>query len=267
MSSQKSLASSKNNSFLGQKMGVEGRKVSHFKNNRMSQVEMMDRAQKLNSLSISEIDLRQSIEEPPELGVPGYHVNSEMRFNFKNKQFKIPQSRLKRFVDLHIEEKKLVPSPDKYSHQRKHFNDMRKNSKIYTRDRQSFFADVMKESKASPGVGKYEITAFDEKRNKRPNASYKQSQPRIYPSDEAMYISSQIPGSYPAVKLDTIKKRPYQYVGYRKETDQQKQSRLAREKEEAKNPSPLSYQVAQAIERTSGKGSVDRSNRYYSIPK
>jgi|TARA_B110000305_G_C18808751_1_gene346065 hypothetical protein len=33
------------------------------------------------------------------------------------------------------------------------------------------------------------------------------------------------------------------------------------------SPSPTSYKVAEAIEKTSGKGSLDRGGRYYQIGK
>ena len=44
------------------------------------------------------------------------------------------------------------------------FNDVKKKSKIYTKDWKSFYEDIVKEAKNSPGIGKYNVTEYDEKK-------------------------------------------------------------------------------------------------------
>ena len=101
----------------------------------------------------------------------------------------------------------MIPAPSKYAHLKKDFNDITKKSKIYTTDRTSSFDNVIKDAKKSPGVGRYDTLKWDEKMNKKAKVCYTQKQERIYPTDEQIYISKSIPSSYPAVKLETIKKR------------------------------------------------------------
>jgi len=77
-------------------------------------------------------------------------------------------------------------------------------------DRKSSFDEVIKKSKESPGVGKYEAQAYYNKRIRPPKGTYKQKQDRITLLDEAIFTSKQIPFDYNAPRLDSIKKRPYQ---------------------------------------------------------
>jgi len=90
--------------------------------------------------------LLDSSNQKDKMGIEGYYVNSELRHNFKNKSFKIPppQQKLKRYLDIHMEQKKGIPSPDKYTGHNKHFNDIKKKSLIYGIERKSSFDDVIK---------------------------------------------------------------------------------------------------------------------------
>lgn len=108
-------------------------------------------------------------------------------------------------------QKGKIPGPEKYSHPRKNFNDVTKKSKIYTRDRDSSFDDIVKHAKSTPGIGKYDVTKYDEKVNKKCRAAYNLKDERIYPTDEAMYIAKKMPSSMAAsdVKLDRVKPRPF----------------------------------------------------------
>ena len=70
-----------------------------------------------------------------EYGIPGYSVNSDLRFNFENKSHLIPpNSKLNRFLDTLMKQKEKIPAPDKYNGHKKSFVDNRKMS-IYTSDR------------------------------------------------------------------------------------------------------------------------------------
>ena len=46
--------------------------------------------------------------------MPNHYVDPDMRFNFPNKGYKVPQGKLRRYMDTHIEAKAKIPSPDKY---------------------------------------------------------------------------------------------------------------------------------------------------------
>jgi len=67
-----------------------------------------------------------------------------------------------------MKQKKLIPGPEKYNGHRKTFNDPNKKSKIFTYDRTNSIDDIIKAAKKTPGIGRYEVYAFDEKRIKPP---------------------------------------------------------------------------------------------------
>ena len=50
------------------------------------------------------------------------------------------------------------------------------------------------------------------------------------------------------------------------ETEKEKEAK-ARLTRKNNSPSPTSYKVAEAMEKTSGKGSMDRSGRFYKMAK
>jgi hypothetical protein len=94
--------------------------------------------------------------------VPDYHCDPKLRFNFQNKIFRIPQSKMKRMLDVLMEEKKKIPSPDKYSCN-SHTDNLRgynpKNTHLlYKNDRISSIDIVIKKAKDTPGVSKYNAT-------------------------------------------------------------------------------------------------------------
>ena len=104
-----------------------------------------------------------------EFGVAGYTLNPKLVHGF-NRNHMVPKQKLKRYLDSLMEAKAKLPGPDKYecNVHKKEFNDMTKKSKIYTHERRSSVLDTMNEAKKLPGVGKYETTAFDEKRCRPP---------------------------------------------------------------------------------------------------
>jgi hypothetical protein len=136
---------------------------------------------------------------------------------------------MRRFIDLHLEQKKQVPSPDQYSHPRKHFNDMNKRSIIYPNDRQTSMDEVIKTAKKTPGVCKYNITSYDEKMNKKPKGNFKLSEPRVLPTEETMAIKMEIPAFYNPVTHYSIKPRPYQQVKYHKDSERANELKGLRE--------------------------------------
>jgi hypothetical protein len=110
-----------------------------------------------------------------------------------------------------MEEKKKIPSPDKYecNVHRKNFNDLNKKSQIYMFDRKSVMGVVIEEAKKTPGIGKYETLAFDEKRCKPPKGTYTIKTRKTSVIEEVMEISKDTPFAYEAVNLTKIKNRPY----------------------------------------------------------
>ena len=86
-----------------------------------------------------------------------------------------------------------IPSPDKYAHQRKDFFDPNKKSKIYTNEKKSMMDDLEKASKQVPGVGKYNTTAFDEKRLKPARGVFKVQEQKITMVDEVINIGKSQP--------------------------------------------------------------------------
>ena len=105
-----------------------------------------------------------------------------------------------------MKDKKKIPSPDKYlcNVHKTNFNDMGKKSKIYMFDRKSTFKDIEKEGKKNPGVGKYQTTNWDEKKNRPPKGLHKTSQERITMTDEAKVHGKSIPDKYNDVPLVSI---------------------------------------------------------------
>ena len=73
-----------------------------------------------------------------EFGVSGYTLNPKLVHNF-NRNHLIPATKLKRYLDVHQEQKAKIPGPDKYDNtqHRKDFNDLNKKSKIFTHERGS----------------------------------------------------------------------------------------------------------------------------------
>ena len=107
-----------------------------------------------------------------EYGIPGYTVNSELRFNFYNKSHQIPpNSKLNRFLDTLMKQKEKIPSPDKYTGHKKSFNDNRKMS-IYTSDRKWSWMEIEKKEKNKPSPNQYNTSKFDEKYDKPPKTCY-----------------------------------------------------------------------------------------------
>ena len=87
-----------------------------------------------------------------------------------------------------MKQKASIPSPDKYAHQRKDFFDPNKRSKIYMTDKKLFIDSLIAEGKKCPGVGKYQTTEFDEKRNRQPRGISKVTEDRITVADEMISI-------------------------------------------------------------------------------
>ena len=48
-------------------------------------------------------------------GIEGYRIDHKLRFNFPNKDFKISAAKSKRYLDVLMEKKKLIPAPSKYA--------------------------------------------------------------------------------------------------------------------------------------------------------
>lgn len=128
---------------------------------------------------------------------------------------------------------------------------MTKKSKIYAFDRQSSINTIVKDAKKTPGTGKYETTRFDEKYCRPPRGLHKASVERITVLEEAQIHGRSIPDKYPEVELNVIKRRPYQQVKYHPETDIAKEKE-ARAWKKNNSPSPTTYKVDKAHEKTCG---------------
>ena len=134
-----------------------------------------------------------------EYGIPGYQINSELRFNFHNKDHLIPAtSKLNRFLDTLMAQKAKIPSPDKYTGHRESFVDKRKVS-IYTTDRKSFCLDIEKKAKLVPGPAQYDTARFDEKYVKPPKTSYTKKAEKYSYVDEIQFVAKQTPLIYEAI--------------------------------------------------------------------
>lgn len=84
--------------------------------------------------------------------------------------------------------KALIPSPDKYAHQRKDFFDTMKHSKIYCHDKKAMMDYIIADSKKVPGVGKYQNWEYDEKRCRPPRGISKVTVEKITTADEMINI-------------------------------------------------------------------------------
>ena len=133
---------------------------------------------------------------------PGYKVpNSELRFNFASKQYRIPAGKNKTYLEKLIHVKKIVPGPGNYVKQA-NWGQTGKDIQIYKSDRKTFIDEIHKRGKQTPGIGKYNSAAFDERYNKKPPGPVKisLSEKQNY-LDEAMEKSSAIPSFYEATPL------------------------------------------------------------------
>ena len=94
-----------------------------------------------------------------------------------------------------MEDKAKIPGPDKYecNVHRKDFNDQRKKSKIFTHERKSSVLDAIEESKKFPGVGRYDVFGFDEKKNKPPKLGKSNKDEKILETDIVIQASKQVP--------------------------------------------------------------------------
>jgi hypothetical protein len=105
-----------------------------------------------------------------------------------------------RMLDTLMEEKKNIPSPDKYSCNAHTDNlrghNPRKMILIYPSDRKNSFDYLIKKAKEVPGVSKYDITEYDEKKCKPPRGISKIKSERITFTMEAEIRSKEIPSPY-----------------------------------------------------------------------
>jgi len=71
------------------------------------------------------------------IGIKGYEMHPKLRFNFANKEYKIPKTLKNTYIDALMKDKAKIPSPDRYecNVHRLNFNDTKKKSLIYTSDR------------------------------------------------------------------------------------------------------------------------------------
>lgn len=143
-----------------------------------------------------------------EFGVAGYTINPKLVHGF-NRDHLVPKGKLKRYLDVLQEAKAKIPGPEKYecNAHKKEFNDLGKQSKIYTHERRSSVLDAMNEAKKVPGVGKYEPTAFDEKRCRPPRGFHGNKDDRILSTDIAMHASKQVPFHINDSRLDAYMPR------------------------------------------------------------
>ena len=132
-----------------------------------------------------------------------------------------------------------MPSPDKYTGPRENFNDMKKQSRIYTSDRKSSFEPIIKLAREKPGVGRYETYNYDEKVLKPPRVNHKMTSDKFNFLDEARFLSSQSPKFHDPVKCDTYKPKTKSY-SIRAESEMEKKQ-IERKWEKNNSPSPVSY--------------------------
>jgi hypothetical protein len=111
---------------------------------------------------------------------------------------------------------------------------------LYRTERKTYCDDIKKSSKKAPGVGTYETRGLPIKIK----GSFKSNLDRCSIVDEAKANSLLVPPHYPAVKLETIKKRSESWK-IRAPTDKEKEmeKEAVRRKE---SPNPFSYKTEQA---------------------
>jgi hypothetical protein len=121
------------------------------------------------------------------MGIKGYHYDPDIRFNF-NRNHKVPQQKINRIFDIVMNREKKLPGPSTYSNtnHRTNFNDMTKKSKILTHDRKSAIPIIANNNKWVPGIGKYNVAAYDEKMEKPAKGTYTFKDDRISTIDEAL---------------------------------------------------------------------------------
>lgn len=133
--------------------------------------------------------------------VPAHLVNNELRFNFPNKGYGIPQSKARRYMDQHMHEKEKIPSPDKYVHNLEFLNPNKK-MKIYPFDRKTYIMNTINKSKQTPGVAAYNTTQFDEKFNKPPIKTIVDLKEERYTKfDEINFLQKQLPSFYNVIPI------------------------------------------------------------------
>ena len=75
---------------------------------------------------------------------------------------------------------------------------------IYMFDRKSVMGVVIEEAKKTPGIGKYDTLAFDEKRCKPPKGTYTINTRKTSVMEEVMEKSKDTPFAYEAINLVSI---------------------------------------------------------------
>lgn len=154
------------------------------------------------NLSITDVARAQDQSYGEQFGVSGYEIHPKNRFNFQ-REYKVPQQKMKRFIDEIIEKGKKIPCSNQYAsnQHRKDFFDASKKSKIYTGDRKSAIQLIVNQHKHVPGIGRYNVAEYDEKRCKPPKGTYLQKEEKWSEIDEVLFLGKKKPGQYEAVKL------------------------------------------------------------------
>jgi hypothetical protein len=131
------------------------------------------------NLSVRELAF--SRKENEVFGMKGYDLpDSELRFNFGNKMHQMPKALKKSYLDDIQKKGAKLPSSVQYTcNQHKGFDVADKQMKIYAAERVTYCGEIAKDSKKSPGIGKYNITDFDERRVKPPKGLHKLTAERV----------------------------------------------------------------------------------------
>ena len=152
---------------------------------------MTEEAKKRRYGNLSVLDVanfnNRSLMSDDGVGIKGYHFNPELRFGF-NRNHKVQQQKMRRVFDVIAQKEKKLPAPTSYSSSahRKDFNDISKKSRIFTHERKSAIQIIAADKKWVPGIGRYDVTTYDEKRDKPAKGIYKTKDQRITFHDEAL---------------------------------------------------------------------------------
>ena len=86
---------------------------------------------------------------------------------------------------------------------------------------------------------------------KPPRGLFKVGCPRISLMDEMEAHGKSIPAPYPVIEINKTHARPYQQVKMYPDSDKVKELKLKASKPD-KSPSPVTYKVAEALEKSCG---------------
>ena len=176
-------------------------------------------------------------------GVDGYTYKTFNSYLDKPTVFSIPKESDKGprdYISMLQKQKKLIPGPEKYDVGQ----NLGKNGKFFIPkgNSPSFFTQVQKKAKETPGVGQYKPTEFKYK----VLGNYTQKLEGGGYIDEAIVHGKSTPSHYPAIKLDIIKNRTYATKIHKPNPKDKDGGKVQKNN----SPSPHSYKFEDSYDKT-----------------